>query len=120
MLLKGRIDRVDESENGIAVIDYKTQGASVLREKAQDAGEDVQLAVYELLLGEDVFEAAFLSIDKEVRLYPQQDRRAHENLERLATIFEEMHAGSPLPAQGLESVCRHCDMRGLCRKDHWE
>ncbi len=120
LLLKGRIDRVDESENGIAVIDYKTQSASVLREKAKDAGEDVQLAVYELLLGEEVLEAAFLSIDKEVKSFPQQDTRAHESLERLANIFEEMHEGRPLPAQGLESVCRNCDMRGLCRKDHWE
>lgn len=120
LTLKGRIDRVDESENGIAVIDYKTQSATVLREKAQDAGEDVQLAVYELLLGEEVLEAVFLAIDKEVKAFPQQDTRAHESLERLAEIFEEMHGARPLPAQGLESVCRNCDMRGLCRKAHWE
>lgn len=118
--LKGRLDRVDQSGNGYSVIDYKTQGAAVLREKAEDSGEDVQLAVYELLLGEKAHEAAFLSIDGEVRLFPQQDVRAQENLERLARIFEEMHDGAKLPAQGLESVCSNCDMRGLCRKDHWE
>ncbi len=120
LTLRGRIDRVDESESGIAVIDYKTQSASVLREKARDAGEDVQLACYELLLGEKVFDAAFLAIDKEVKLFSQPDTRAQESLERLADIFEAMHDGRPLPAQGLESVCRNCDMRGLCRKAHWE
>ena len=27
--------------------------------------------------------------------------------------------GAPLPANGTESVCQYCDVRGLCRKGAW-
>jgi ATP-dependent helicase/nuclease subunit B len=27
--------------------------------------------------------------------------------------------GAPLPASGIELVCRYCDVRGLCRKGGW-
>jgi ATP-dependent helicase/nuclease subunit B len=37
--------------------------------------------------------------------------------ERLAAVFDAMHAGAPLPAHGTDSVCRWCEMSGLCRKE---
>ena len=119
LTLRGRLDRVDASSEGLAVIDYKTQSASILKEKLADPGEDVQLAVYALLLGEPVVEAFFLGLDGEVKEFFQEETGAFENRERLAEIFDELHAGARLPAQGLEKVCSRCDMRGLCRKDYW-
>jgi len=120
LVLRGRLDRVDVSSEGLAVIDYKTQSAGILKEKLADPGEDVQLAVYALLLGEPVVEAAFLGLDGEVKEFTQEETGACENRERLAEIFDELYAGARLPAQGLEKVCSYCDMRGLCRKDYWE
>ena len=39
--------------------------------------------------------------------------RLREDLQRIAD-------GVPLPAIGCETVCGRCEMRGLCRRDHWE
>ena len=38
--------------------------------------------------------------------------RLREDLQRIAD-------GAPLPAIGCETVCGRCEMRGLCRRDHW-
>ncbi len=120
LILKGRIDRVDVSKEGVSVIDYKTQIAAQLREKLKEPGEDVQLEVYALLLDEPVKEAAFLSLDGKVEKVPCAELRVEENRDRLASIFEEICGGAGLPAQGIARVCANCEMRGLCRKDYWQ
>jgi ATP-dependent helicase/nuclease subunit B len=33
--------------------------------------------------------------------------------------MQAIQVGSPLPAQGIESVCQYCNVRGLCRKGAW-
>lgn len=119
LTLKGRIDRVDSSKEGASILDYKTRSANALKEAISSPGEDVQLAVYALLLGEPVSEAAFLSLDGQVTMVSPEDVLAPEIRERLSRIFEMMYAGVRLPAQGLEKVCEYCEMRGLCRKDYW-
>jgi ATP-dependent helicase/nuclease subunit B len=30
-----------------------------------------------------------------------------------------LRAGAPMPALGEGEVCETCEMRGLCRRDHW-
>ena len=40
----------------------------------------------------------------------------------LAHILASMQAtadGAPLPANGIETVCQYCEVRGLCRKGAW-
>ena len=120
LTLNGRLDRVDRSDAGLSILDYKTQSAHVLKEKMAASGEDVQLAVYALLLDEPAFEAAFLSLDVRIATLAPEDILAPEIGARLARIFEMMYDGAQLPAQGLDRVCEYCDMRGLCRKDYWE
>jgi ATP-dependent helicase/nuclease subunit B len=39
---------------------------------------------------------------------------------RLQSDLQRIADGAPLPAIGAESVCEHCEMRGLCRRDFWE
>ena len=39
---------------------------------------------------------------------------------RLTADLQRIADGAPLPAIGAESVCAHCEMRGLCRRDYWE
>ncbi|MHB9119026.1 MAG: PD-(D/E)XK nuclease family protein [Burkholderiales bacterium] len=123
LTLKGRLDRVDRSESGFAVLDYKTQRPEVLRKKLAQPGEDVQLPVYALLLDEPAVEAAFVSLEKDgVSAVPLEDgleQLSEAVLARLQQLFEQLHAGAALPAQGIARVCDYCEMRGLCRKDYW-
>ncbi len=107
-----------------AVLDYKAQGVKKLKDKLKEPGEDVQLPVYALLQGGDVTEAAFVSLDRDgVESIPLEQDAAELGAAveaRLAELFDALHHGAGLPAQGLAEVCEWCEMRGLCRKDHWQ
>ena len=122
--LIGRIDRVDSSADGaISVIDYKTQRPEVLKRKVAAPGEDVQLPVYALLWGGPVAAALFLSLERE----GVKDIAVNEDIleladavrERLGIMHDALHNGAALPAQGVDAVCQHCEMDGLCRRSHW-
>ncbi len=150
LTLEGRLDRIDSrpalNESAVkeqAVIDYKARDAATLRKKLKQAGEDVQLPVYAALLSAvhinadgasstathatassaPVVEAAYLSIMRgEVKpvVHAGAAAAGEQAQQRLAVIFEALHRGAGLPAQGVEAVCAHCEARGLCRRDHWD
>ena len=124
LLMRGRIDRIDVQAGAasvVRVLDYKTQDANKLRTKLKQAGEDVQLPFYAHVF--EATEAAFISIEKTKVLIvnPPQDvaQLSHANIERLKQVFTQMRTGTPLPANGIDSVCEYCEMRGLCRKAEW-
>ncbi|MBX9903418.1 MAG: PD-(D/E)XK nuclease family protein [Burkholderiales bacterium] len=122
--LHGRIDRVDKGcDGGVAVIDYKTQRRKTVRRKAENPGEDVQLPVYALLWGGPVAAALFLSIEqgRVAEVVPEGDlsQLAVAVQDRLAVIFDALRGGGLLPAQGVDTVCEYCEMRGLCRRNYW-
>lgn len=123
ILLHGRIDRVDESEDGLALLDYKTRNATALRERLKQ-GEDRQLAFYAILAGMEFSEAQYVSLDTQgdkLAAVPAPDiAKAGETLRtQLTANLAAIASGSPLPASGVEDVCTYCDMRGLCRKGAW-
>jgi ATP-dependent helicase/nuclease subunit B len=35
------------------------------------------------------------------------------------TMYDALHDGSRLTAQGVDAVCEYCEVRGLCRRDYW-
>jgi ATP-dependent helicase/nuclease subunit B len=122
--MRGRIDRIDvqaEAAYVVRVLDYKTQPAAALRSKLKQAGEDVQLPFYAHVF--EATEAAFISIEKDkvLTVAPPQDvsQLSHANIERLKLVFAQMRSGTPLPANGIDTVCTYCEMRGLCRKVEW-
>ena len=123
--LAGRLDRLDASGDTFAVLDYKTQGAQTLRDKVAAPQEDVQLALYTLLADAGrVRQAAYVGLeDIPIREYalPEEDLAtlAKGHGERLSAVFSRLAEGCGMPANGVDRVCAHCDMRGLCRKDHW-
>lgn len=123
LTLRGRLDRVDAKGAEQAVLDYKTQSLDNLKKKLKPAGEDVQLACYALLLETLPRQAAFVAVDEEVvqQVEPPEPlaELAEASLERLQSMFQSLHEGAPLPAQGVSAVCQYCEMRGLCRKDYW-
>ncbi|TXG78849.1 MAG: hypothetical protein E6R11_04090 [Rhodocyclaceae bacterium] len=118
--LEGMLDRIDRNaDGGLALIDYKTQAPAALSSRLKLPGEDVQLAVYTMLAGDAVTDAAYLSLDEAVRAFPLPDPQAVAagQYQRLVDSFGAMRAGAPLAAHGAASVCAHCAARGLCRRD---
>lgn len=159
--LRGRIDRIDRSDDGCALLDYKTQSVKTIRDTLAD---DLQLPAYALLCGgagatevadgaemadlppgddsdggsggeaaarartppSPVVEAAYVALDDDaIAALAAADgdadalqAAAQAHGERLVTAFAAMRAGTPLPAHGVEAVCRWCEMAGLCRREH--
>jgi len=120
--LHGRIDRIDrDGEGGLALIDYKAQAVSRLREIVA-AGEDVQLSCYGLL--EPAASAAtYVCLEQRrvdaIPIPGGLEAAAAREAQRLSAAFSRLLDGDPLPANGHDGVCAHCEMRGLCRRDHW-
>ena len=122
--LVGRLDRVDQHDNGaVNVLDYKTRSVDALKKALDTAGEDVQLPVYALLWAQPVMAALYLSMDRDevktVAVPGELPGIAHATRERLAQMVDALHDASPLPAQGAPQACEYCEMHGLCRRAHW-
>jgi ATP-dependent helicase/nuclease subunit B len=121
--LRGRLDRIDTRENGeVEILDYKTRDVAALRRKVAEPGEDVQLAAYRLLhAAGGLAQAAYVAVDgKAIRSVPANPQfTPQDERHRLLALVDGIDAGSPLPANAPESACGWCEMRGLCRRDHW-
>jgi len=121
--LRGRLDRVDTGRDGeVEILDYKTQDLAALKRKVAEPGEDVQLAAYRLLHpAGGTAQAAFVAVDGRAigsvaanpAHLPQDERR------RLLSLVDGIDTGAGLPANAPDGVCGWCEMRGLCRRDHW-
>jgi ATP-dependent helicase/nuclease subunit B len=123
--LYGRIDRIDDAPGGQRVlIDYKTSSHESLRERVREPLEDTQLAFYAALLdAPPALAAMYLTLDERKAprqvMHPQVAASAAALLEGLSTDLAQLRAGTGLAALGEDPVCGHCEMRGLCRRDHW-
>ena len=119
--LRGRIDRLDVKEQVKRVLDYKAQDAQKLANKLKEPGEDVQLACY--AYAQKASEAAFVSIEggkvKSVVTKHDVAQLAQLNAGRLVNMMIEIRGGAGLPANGIDQVCRYCEVRGVCRKGEW-
>lgn len=65
--LRGRIDRIDEHEDGLVVVDYKTGGGHSDGHKTLETGKDFQLGMYALAAREvfqkEVITAQYVHLD---------------------------------------------------------
>ncbi|WP_343741583.1 PD-(D/E)XK nuclease family protein [Herbaspirillum huttiense] len=123
--LYGRLDRVDRNAGGErAVLDYKTRTAASLRQKVKEE-DDHQLAFYGLLAGGAVEHAHYVALelgpDKKTgdAAAPDFARQQKMLQQQITTTMQAVAHGAALPANGIESVCQYCEMRGLCRKGAW-
>lgn len=118
--LYGRLDRLDEGPDGLAVIDYKAQSLQKLKGKLKTPGEDVQLPFYGLLTG--AAQAGLVALDDDkvdlVLLGQPLAEAAKAEAGRLRDTFAALLDGAPLPANGASETCAWCEMAGLCRKAH--
>lgn len=121
--IKGRLDRIDKNDHGVAIIDYKT-GTPPSKEETE-SGEAIQLPFYAMLATSPVQRVEYLKIEKDQVKSPTflEGTSLHElqtqTENRLKTVFNEISHGKPLPAWGDEIVCSRCAMQGVCRKQSW-
>jgi len=136
--IRGVIDRLDESQNQLSIIDYKT-GRTPSRDDVL-TGETVQLPFYLMLLLQQTEQVLHDKIDKQsVKISAQyvdlgaapkvtsrlvvsdEDLRtlAEKNQQRLVEVIGQIRQGEPLPAWGDNQTCEYCPMDGLCRKQSW-
>jgi ATP-dependent helicase/nuclease subunit B len=123
--LYGRLDRVDRNDAGErALLDYKTRALASLKKKVRDE-DDHQLAFYGLLddgrLDAAHYVALELGADRKTGDAPAPDFAHRQQMlkQQISTTMHAVAQGAALPANGIESVCQYCDMRGLCRKGAW-
>ncbi len=121
--LVGQLDRIDKAADGTAmVLDYKTESTSNTAKRLKNPLEDVQLAFYAALVGDETLEAGYVNVsEKESKTYAQADID-HSRSSLIEGILDDMQgirAGKPLPALGEGAACDYCAARGLCRKDFW-
>ncbi|UCE89117.1 MAG: PD-(D/E)XK nuclease family protein [Pseudomonadota bacterium] len=121
--VKGRIDRIDQSDQGAGIVDYKTGAIRTLDDVR--AGEAVQLPFYALLHEGDapIQRVEYLKLDEPDTSKPLEGDELHEistaNGARLKEIIAQFDAGAGLPAWGDDAACRYCDMMRLCRRGLW-
>ncbi|NUU00558.1 PD-(D/E)XK nuclease family protein [Herbaspirillum robiniae] len=123
--LYGRLDRIDQNEAGErALLDYKTRAAVSLKQKVKDE-DDHQLAFYGLLADSRIDAAHYVALelgaDKKIgdAAAPEFSRKQQMLKQQISTTMQAVAHGAALPANGIETVCQYCDMRGLCRKGAW-
>lgn len=126
LTLHGRVDRLERSATGTAIVDYKT-GGSTPRKSDILAGESVQLPVYGLLPDRPPEAVGVLAVrpqGREKRFFElkgaELDAALARTGDRLRAIGRALGRGAPLPAFGDEKTCGHCHLRGLCRRGHWQ
>ncbi len=125
VLLRGRIDRLDHGpDGGRQLLDYKTGSLSALSARVKEPLEDTQLAFYAALLGATPeLGAAYVALDAADAPRVVEHAKVHESattlLVNLGDEWQRLRAGAPMPALGEGAVCEYCEMRGLCRRDHW-
>lgn len=122
--LHGRVDRIDENAAGErAVLDYKTKSQASLTAKLKE-GEDHQLMFYGLLSDRPVSAANFVALELTREKTGEAEAPQYVDWQRALEqhIIENMSAikrGAALPANGIETICQYCEVRGLCRKGAW-
>jgi ATP-dependent helicase/nuclease subunit B len=127
--LHGRIDRIDAGrDKAVQLIDYKTSSPVRLKQRLREPLEDAQLAFYAALISDrlevdQTLSAGYLALDDRaaVELFSptQVQADAQQLIQGLSRDLQHMRAGAPLRALGAPPVCDWCEVRGLCRRDHW-
>ena len=115
-IIKGRFDRVEESEEGVQVIDYKT--GSIRNQEEVD--KDLQLSIYaiasEELFGKPCTELLLLFLHedgiKEVRTSRSKDQLTTAK-EEISSLSEGIDEGM-FDSKPAESNCRRCPYRSIC------
>ncbi|MDD5025876.1 MAG: PD-(D/E)XK nuclease family protein [Candidatus Peribacteraceae bacterium] len=114
--LTGRLDRVEQIDGGVAIIDFKTGEL-----KEQDAVDsDLQLSVY-ALAAKELFDTPchgltllFLNEDEVIeRTTQRSEGQLKDAVRQMHALAERIESADFHPTPG-KAVCRYCPYRGVC------
>lgn len=116
MTITGRLDRIEQTEQGVRIVDYKTTASCTQAE----ADADLQLSLY-ALAAEHLFEKPctellllFLSDEGTVeRSTARSASQLKDARTQLKLIRERMEAKDFRPTPSAQ-VCKRCPYRGIC------
>lgn len=117
-LLRGIIDRVDQTADGLVIVDYKT---SKRKPSPKQLREDLQLTVYAFavrqLFGEEVRRVVYYHLRDQTELIVERDEAALQRLERevLPQVANGIAEQRFNPRPGY--YCRFCEYRELCAQE---
>jgi len=121
--IQGQVDRIDRTDAGLTIIDYKTSGVTPagVKDATGKANIDIQLAVYQDAIAqqyssETIDTAAYYSITKQKTISrPQKDPA--ELAEFAQRVKSHLEQGSyPVSPDVDRQACRYCDYDSVCRQ----
>ncbi|MDZ7954079.1 PD-(D/E)XK nuclease family protein [Nostoc sp. DedQUE09] len=122
--IKGVIDRIDRTPQGLVLLDYKTssQVPKGIKDESGKANVDIQLPLYihfastTLFPGETVHEAYYYSVTKGKKLPKKQP--SQETLEAIAQKIKTfLHTGYYAVEPDVDqNACQYCSYDLVCRK----
>ena len=121
--VRGQVDRIDRTDKGLAIIDYKTSGVtpSGVKDATGKANIDIQLAVYqdaiaEKYVDEPIDTAVYYSLSKQKTISrPQKDpAELAAFAERVKTHLQQGYY--PVAPDIDRKACRYCDYDLVCRR----
>ena len=121
--VRGQVDRIDRTDKGLAIIDYKTSGVtpSGVKDATGKANLDIQLAVYQDAIAEkyndkSIDTAVYYSLSKQKTISrPQKDpAELAAFAERVKTHLQQGHY--PVAPDVDRKACRYCDYDLVCRR----
>jgi len=123
--VRGQVDRIDRTEHGLVLIDYKTGKSRPpgIKDRNGKAWIDVQLPLYQEAAGPDLFpdepvaNAYYYSIRGRNKIALSSRAPQHElpdALDRCKAHLDQGHY--PVQPDNGRSACTYCDFDALCRQ----
>lgn len=121
--VQGRVDRIDRTDTGLAVIDYKTSSTipAGVKDATGKANLDIQLAIYQDAIAQahpktTIDTATYYSLTKQKTISrSQKDPEAlAEFAQRVKTHLEQ--GSYPVSPDLEQKACRYCDYDLVCRQ----
>ena len=112
--IRGAIDRINEVNGGLKLVDYKTGNPK----KKLEAEDKEQLLIYQLaaeqILRQPVKELAYYYFDNNSELaFLGSDKELEKLKEKIIATVGEIKQGE-FPPRPSETTCKWCDFSGIC------
>lgn len=129
LTLKGRVDRLDERGNALAISDIKFTNPTVLKKRLADPLTQPQLPAYQAIMHSPTAQLDFLGLHKDkvdwVSFPPLSDEHREQGFESwgevlLSALSHELDtffSGKALWQANPGDACEWCAVRGVCRPE---
>jgi ATP-dependent helicase/DNAse subunit B len=125
LVIRGTIDRVDETPDGLVAIDYKTSSVAPKGAKDEDGNLklDVQIPIYasvalsELYPDKVVGQSKYYSLTKGKNLTAARDNATDGVVRLIDRLKQRLAAGAfPIDPDRKNDACKYCEFDSVCRR----